>query len=118
MSLFASPVEKSKIEAGLQPTGLLAMTYVSTSMEFLESFKETPPKTKGMPTYTTHKTLCDTLKTNITSIETTLGSGNNGYFGLILTTQQYNQVILPINPGTHHNVPPNNTTVQIRDILQ
>ena len=61
---------------------------------------------------------------NTTSVDTTLGGGHNGYLGLVLTTEQYNQVVLhtnpltdswtnPVNPGAHPNVPPNATAPQI-----
>ena len=61
------------------------------------------------PNYESLKTLKDQLKTNAASIPTTLGGGNHGYLGLILSPAAYatiaaTQFVEPIYPGQHPNV--------------
>ena len=59
----------------------------------------------GEPTYDILKLLTNQLKANSRAVRTTLGGGNHGYLGLVLTPQQYDIVapgtpfIRPVHPG-------------------
>ena len=65
----------------------------------------------GEPTYETLKTLVNQLKANARSVRTTLGGGQHGYLGLVLSAQQY-AIVAPNTPfhRPHHpgplNIPP------------
>ena len=64
----------------------------------------------GKPTYATLKTLKDQLKANAASVPTTLGGGNHGYLGLILSPATYTTIsqtafIEPAYPGQHPAIP-------------
>ena len=65
----------------------------------------------GEPTYDTLKLLVNQLKANARSVRTTLGGGNHGYLGLVLSPQQY-AIIAPGTPFIHPahpgplNIPP------------
>ena len=83
------------------------------------------PKLRANQTTKALKPSKDQLKANATSIPTTLGGGNHGYLGLILSPAAYatiaaNQFIKPIYPGQHPNVPAgtnaaNTSTIACRD---
>ena len=51
----------------------------------------------GEPTYETLKTLVNQLKANARAVRTTLGGGQHGYLGLVLSPQQYN-IVAPCTP--------------------
>ena len=64
----------------------------------------------GEPTYRTLKTLKDQLKANAASVPATLGGGNHGYLGLILSPAAYTTISLtafvePAYPGQHPAIP-------------
>ena len=51
----------------------------------------------GEPTYDTLKLLLNQLKANARAVRTTLGGGNHGHLGLLLSPQQY-EIIAPGTP--------------------
>ena len=59
----------------------------------------------GEPTYETLKTMVNQLKANARAVRTTLGGGQHGYLGLLLSQQQYNVIapgtpfVRPAHPG-------------------
>ena len=63
------------------------------------------PAIRGEPTYETIHHLKNELKSNVSSVPTTLGGGNHGYLGMILTPAEYRHIALtypltqPSNPG-------------------
>ena len=69
------------------------------------------------PTNETLKTLVIEIKANAQTVHYTLGGGDNGHIGLVLTTARYNQIapgqpyIRPIFPGTL-TIPPGQTNAQ------
>ena len=81
------------------------------------------PRIDGEPTYTTIKAIHDILKSNASSIPTSLGGGAHGHLGLILlpalyviiTGHNFNQ---PANPGTTPTIPPGSTNAQISAITR
>ena len=48
----------------------------------------------GEPTYETFHHLKNDLKTNASSVPTTLVGGNHGYLGMILTSTEYRRITL------------------------
>ena len=62
---------------------------------------------RGKPTYETLHHLKNELKANVSSVPTTLGGGNHGYLGMILTPAEYRH-ISPTDPFTR---PPNSGVV-------
>ena len=87
------------------------MTTSVPSVEDIINACPTPiTKITGEPNYESLKHLTDQLKANAASIPTTLGGGNHGYLGLILSPAAYTtitatQFIEPICPGQHPNIP-------------
>ena len=78
--------------------------------DFTNAFPTQLTPIMGEPTYATLKTLKDHLKANATSVPTTLGGGNHGYLGLILSPATYTTIsptafIEPVNPGQHPAIP-------------
>ena len=78
----------------------------------------TLPKQMGVPTFETIKAAHMKLKTNAASIPSTLGGGNHGLLGLVLTNAVYNTLtghnfVLPNNPGAVPTIPNNATAAQI-----
>ena len=71
----------------------------TSSVNYKDSYFEHPVLTKirGEPTYETLHHLKNELKSNASSVPTTLGSSNHGYLGMILTPEEY-QCIAPENP--------------------
>ena len=74
--------------------------------DFTNAFPTQVTPIVGEPTYATLKTLKDQLKANTTSVPTTLGGGNHGYLGLILSPATYATIsptafIEPAYPGQH-----------------
>ena len=87
------------------------MTSSVPSVEvFTNSFPTQLTPIVGKPTYTTLTTLKDQLKANAASVPTTLGGGNHGYLGLILSPATYATIsptafIKPAYPGQHPAIP-------------
>ena len=78
--------------------------------DFTNAFPTQLTPIVGKPTYATLKTLKDQLKANAASISTTLGGGNHGYLGLILSPATYATIsptafIEPAYPGQHPAIP-------------
>ena len=87
------------------------MTSTVPSVEdFTYAFPNHLPPIVDEPTYETLKELKDQLKANATSIPTTLGGGNHGYLGLILSPAAYATIsptafVEPAYPGQHPTIP-------------
>ena len=87
------------------------MTSTVPSVEdFTNAFPNHIPPIVGEPTYQTLKELKDQLKANAASIPTTLGGGNHGYLGLILSPAAYATIsptafVEPAYPGQHPAIP-------------
>ena len=75
------------------------------SVNYQDSYFKHPflTKIRGEPTYETLHHLKNELKSNASSVPTTLGSSNHGYLGMILTTAEY----LRISPTETFTQPPN-----------
>ena len=78
--------------------------------DFTNAFPTQLTPIVGEPTYATLKTLKDQLKANAASVPTTLGGGNHGYLGLILSPATYATIsptafIKPAYPGQHPAIP-------------
>ena len=73
----------------------------------------------GEPTYETLKTLVNQLKANARSVRTTLGGGQHGYLGLVLSSQQY-AIVAPNTPfhRPHHPGPLNIPPYQLPHVTQ
>ena len=73
----------------------------TSSVNYKDSYFEHPVlnKIRGEPTYETLHNKKNELKSNASSIPTTLGGGNNGYLGMILTPAEYHR-IAPADPFT------------------
>lgn len=81
----------------------------------------TIPKHSGVPTYESIAAIHAKLKINAASIPTSLGGGQHGHLGLVLSPATYLTVanvpfVRPANPGIHPHVPPNSTAAQIQEI--
>ena len=93
-------------------------------MEDITNAFPTPITTiTGKPNYESLKTLKEQLKANAASIPTTLGGGNHGYLGLILSPAAYTtitatQFIEPIYPGQHPNVPAGTSAANTSTIVR
>ena len=94
---------------------------MTSSVPSVEDFTNTFPTQVtpivGKPTYATLKTLKDQLKANATSVPTTLGGGNHGYVGLILSPATYATIsptafIEPTYPGQHPAIPGGSAIIQ------
>ena len=74
-------------------SSLLTTPTTTSSVPSVEDFTNDFPTQLtpivGELTYTTLKTIKDQLKANASSIPTTLGGGNHGYLGLILSPATY-----------------------------
>ena len=87
------------------------MTLTVPSVEdFTNAFPSHLTPIVGEPTYQTLKELKDQLKANAASIPTTLGGGNHGYLGLILSPAAYTTIsptafVEPAYPGQHPAIP-------------
>ena len=78
--------------------------------DFMNAFPTQLTPIVGEPTYATLKTLKDQLKANAASVPTTLGGGNHGYLGLILSPATYTTIsptafIEPVYPRQHPAIP-------------
>jgi hypothetical protein len=82
----------------------------------------TIPKITGAPTYVSIAAIHAKLKINAASIPTTLGGGQHGHLGLVLSPATYLIVANiafdcpPANPGIHPHIPPGFTAAQIQEI--
>ena len=93
---------------------------LTSSVNYKDSYSEHPFLTTicGEPTYETFHHLKNELKANVSSVPTTLGGGNHGYLGMILTPAEYLR-IAPNYPFTRTPNPgvlvpnPNGTAAQI-----
>ena len=100
------------------------MTSSVPSVEDITNAFPTPiTKITGEPNYESLKYLKDQLKANAASIPITLGGGNHGYLGLILSPAAYTaiaatQFIEPIYPGQHPNVPAGTGTANTSTIIR
>ena len=100
------------------------MTTSVPSVEDITNVFPTPiTKITGEPNYESLKHLKDQLKANAASIPTTLGGGNHGYLGLILSPAAYTtitatQFVEPIYPGQHPNVPASTSTANTSTIIR
>ena len=97
------------------------MTSTIPSVEdFTNAFPNHLTPIVGEPTYQTLKELKDQLKANAASIPTTLGGGNHGYLGLILSPAAYATIsptafVEPAYPGHIHQANMNqNHTINIK----
>ena len=94
------------------------------SVEDITNAFPTPITTiTGEPNNESLKTLKEQLKANAASIPTTLGGGNNGYLGLILSPAAYTtitatQFVEPVYPGQHPNVPAGTSTANTSTIVR
>ena len=92
----------------------------TSSINYKDSYFEHPVLTaiRGEPTYETLHHLKKELKANARSVQTTLGGGNHGYLGMILTPAEYLRIAStdpftrPPNPGVLFPNP-NGTAAQI-----
>ena len=78
--------------------------------DFTNAFPTQVTPIVGEPAYATLKTLKDQHKANAASVPTTLGGGNHGYLGLILSPATYATIsptvfIEPAYPGQHPAIP-------------
>ena len=67
---------------------------LTSSVNYKDSYFEQPVLTaiRGEPTYETLHHLKNELKANASSFPTTLGGGNHGYLGIILTPAEYRRI--------------------------
>ena len=79
----------------------------STSIDYATTYFEYPTLTKiaGEPTFESLRTLHDEIKSNAMSVASTLGGGQHGHLGLVLSTAEYTRIsmtpfIRPNHPGT------------------
>ena len=79
---------------------------LTSSVKYKESYFEHPVLTsiRGEPTYETLRHLKNELKANASSVPTTMGRGNHGYLGMILTPAEY-FCITPTDPFTQTQNP-------------
>ena len=78
--------------------------------DLTNAFPTTITPITGEPNYASLKNLKDQLKANAASIPTTLGGGNHGYLGLILSPSSYMTITTtpfqePNYPGQHPTIP-------------
>ena len=80
---------------------------LTTSVNYKDLYFEHPTLTKipGEPSYATLHTLTKELKANASSVPSTLGGGNHGYLGLVLSAANYalltpnTPFLRPAHPG-------------------
>ena len=93
---------------------------MTSSVNYKDSYFEHPVliTIRGETTYETLHHLKNELKSNASSVPTTLGGGNHGYLGMVLTPAEY-CIISPNGPFTQLPNPgvlvpnPNGTAAQI-----
>ena len=69
---------------------------LTSSVNYKYSYFKQPVLTaiRGEPTYETLHHIKNELKANASSVPTTLGGGNHGYLGMILTPAEYRRITL------------------------
>ena len=79
---------------------------ITANLDYAATYFEFPilDKIHGEPTYETLKKLKKQLKANALSVPSTLGGGNHGLLGLVLTQQEYARISnaqfqVPVRPG-------------------
>lgn len=97
---------------------------VPSPEEFISNFpEETLPKIIGLPNYENLSELRKALKYNASSVTSTLGGGNNGYLGIVVSPAVYASIdptpfLTPVDPGIQPDIPPGtsaaNTAVIVR----
>ena len=96
-------------------------TTVNKVDNFLDAFPSKVIKHTGRPDYETLNNIKEALKRNFSTVPYTLGGGNHGYLGAILTAAE-NAAAAPLNtptltdpifPGAAAVIPPNSTRPQI-----
>lgn len=85
-------------------------TSVPSPEDFITSFPNTVPKVEGSPSYESIKEIRDILKINAASVPSNRGGGQNGYLGLVVSTNIYATIAnqpftLPQNPGPQPIIP-------------
>ena len=94
------------------------------SVEDITNAFPTPITTiTGELNYESLKTLKEQLKANANSIPATLGGGNHGYLGLILSPAAYTTItathfVEPVYPGQHPNVPAGTSAANTSTIVR
>jgi hypothetical protein len=63
----------------------------------LEGFPQQLTKIRGLPTYATLNSLCQALYRNANSFSSTLGGGQHGYLGALMSTPKYLAATAPNN---------------------
>ena len=66
----------------------------STNIDYIRNYFQYPVLTPipGEPTYEALQDMKDQLKSNASSVSTTLGGGQNGHLGLLLTPDEYSRI--------------------------
>ena len=99
-----------------------------TTAPSVESIREsfpfpTIPTQTGQPTYATIRAVHMKLKSNAASIPSTLGGGNHGLLGLVLTDPVYHlstghHFVLPNNPGAVPTIPAGSTAAATGELVR
>jgi hypothetical protein len=72
-----------------RPINHITMDTVPNVDAIIEGFPQKPVKIRGLPNYHTLNTLRQALYRNANSFASTLGGGNHGYLGALMSTPQY-----------------------------
>ena len=96
---------------------------MTSSVPSVEDFTNTFPTQVtpivGEPTYAALKTLKDQLKANAASVPTTLGGGNHGYLGLILSPATYATIsVTAFIDGQHPAIPAGTSAANTSGIIR
>ena len=78
-------------------------------------------KIQGRPTFEDIKNVHKKLAANVSSVLTTLGGGNHGYLGLVVSAAAYQRLtgaalVTPFNPGQTPLIPAGVTAAQMAGI--
>ena len=92
----------------------------TTNTDFKNTYFQHPSLTpvRGEPTYESLTRMYREIKANANSVPTTLGGGNNGHLGLVVSQETYQRIapntpfVRPVNPGVL-GLLPNATQYQI-----
>ena len=78
---------------------------MSTTTDYKNTYFQHPSLTsiRGAPTYESLSIIYKEIKANANSVPTTLGGGNHGHLGLVITQTAYERIA----PGTPYNRPAN-----------
>ena len=102
----------------------MAATHISSVDDIRSGFPQPTVSTiDGEPTYSTIKATHDILKSNASSVPSTLGGGAHGHLGLVILPALYvvvtgNNFVLPANPGATPTILPAATNAQIGAITR